>query len=539
MKLTVKGGGLAGGLALSLFPLAALGAKPLDFQALDQVTAAGVNPRHHWIQREGETVVARGAAADISMLADVILQDSVQTDARALNIHNAAAADSVSLLNVATLSRNGSGANADNDIVQENRLQQDAFFVGRLGSILADGPDTLHTWNIGFRRSTRQGVTDGYIINDRSVVTRNEQESLIAVVPQWDPTKDFTFDLGSWSAGSVDLGTLRVGGIADTDVGDYGFEVSTGPAELTGPSINFGRVRFLNDDIILQPGHFTLPEVDFGTASIEICVAGCISSSSNLGTVGGSQIGPLDPVTLADANPFKDWDLQAGSGIALIGSGEVSMTGPGAYIDLDFVLDINDFLDLEDLMGDTITREVSGSKAGTTFTETFRVDPADYFGSFPSIRLQERIVLLEPGPEQTFDIPEDGFCIQFGGSGCQAERLITTTVTYENDHTTVDLTSRSGSTQMEYWRQESELVFVPASMKGAQADMIVMSDASLTHRRNNNTLLNQSAQRNLRALNAVNASNAVIGNLNNMITHQNPAGSSARQTQLNRFIQRR
>lgn len=531
MTMLLKGGGIV----LSLCPLMAFAAKPLDFQALDQVTAAGIPAQHHWNQREGETVVARGAMADIDILANTILQDSVQADTRALNVHNTAASDSVSLLNIATLD----GLTPQYHIEQVNFLLQDAFFVGRLGSILADGPDTLYTWNIGFRRSAQQGVTDGYIINNRTVTTLHEQESLTAVVPQWDPSKDFTIGLGSWDPGSINLGELSLGGITDTEVaGKYGFEVSTGPVILDGPKIDFGSVRFLNDDIILQPGHFTLPAVDFGTASIEICVAGCLSSSSNLGRVGGNRIGPLAPATLPGANPFKDWNLQAGSGVALIGSGEVSITGPGAYIDLGFTLDINKFLDLGALMGGSISREVSRSKGGDSFSETFSINPADYFGAFPTIRLEERIVLLEGQSEQTFDIPEDGFCFQFGGSGCQAERVITTTATYENDDTTIDLTSRTGNTQMEYWRQETELVFVPAEMAGAEADMIVMTDASLSHNQSNNTLLQQNAQRNLRALNTVNASNAVIGNLNNMITHRNPTVSSTRQTQLNQFVQK-
>jgi hypothetical protein len=520
-------------LLLIPFSVSIEAAQSLDLQALDQVTAAGVNPQHNWIQREGETIVASGSIAEVELLSNTILQGDVQSDASALTVANVAATDNAQLLNVAII---------NDEIIfaeQTNYLEQDARFVGRLGRTLSGGPTVFYSYGRGYNRITDEGFSEGVVQIDRSFTSILESETLGVSVPKWDPTKDFTFQLGSWDTGSFSVGTLGIDLILDTGIaGSYGLAASTGPVVLYGPALDLGSIRLYNDDVIFQPGSFTLPAVDFGNATFEFCVAACTSGSIHLGRVGGTKIDPFSDVTLAGANPFKDWDLNAGSGIAAIGQGEVTVTGPGAYIDLGLTLDMNAALgSITDFLDDTI---FSGPLSDL-FDDVFGVKPSDILPSsakiLPVISFEERIVLLDPGPARTYQIDEDGLCVTFGAPGCEIERVITFTTVDEQDNTLTETTDRFSNSQMEYWEFEETIILVPGNFEGAQADMIVTTDSQLTHTKNNNTLLTDGAQRNLTAMNAINAANAVIGNSSNLMTSRVQLNQQQIHRQSNQFVQ--
>jgi len=503
--------------------------QPLDLQALDQVTAAGVNAQLNWIQREGETVVANGAIAEVSMSSSANLQGAVQNNTSSLNIINIAATDNAQLLNIAVI---------DDDInllEQSNYLEQDARFVGRLGRTLSGGPTVFYSYGRGYSNVYSQGYTEGVIQIDRNFSSVYEREDLTAGVPKWNPLQDFTFSLGSWNAGQTAPFDLGFDFIAEVAGVKGGIAAKVEDVVLFGPAIDFGSIRFFGDDVILQPGFFTLPAVDFGTATFEACAVGCIKGSKDLGVVGGGTIMPFSDITLADANPFKDWDLNAGSGIAAIGQGEVTVTGPGAFIDIGLTIDMNEILGP---VTDLFDNVISSGPIADGFSEVFGVNISDKLGSlkFPVISLQERVTILDPGPAQTYQIDGDGLCIVFGAPSCELSRVLTLRTTSEQDDTLTEQFERYENTQMEAWEYEETIVFVPGNIDDAQADLIVTTESKLTHIKNNSTLLTDGAQRNLAAMNAVNAANAVIGNSSNFITGSAQAGI---RSQSNRFVQYR
>jgi len=506
--------------------------QPLDLQALDQVTAAGVNAQHNWIQREGETVVANGATATVSLSSNATLQGAVQNNTTSLNIINVAATDNAQLLNIAVI---------DDDVnllEQSNYLEQDARFVGRLGRTLSGGSTVFYRYDRGYRSISSQSYSEGVIQIDRSFTSILETEVLAVGVPKWDPTQDFTFSLGSWDAGRANLGTLKVGAIVEVLGVKGGIEARTGPVILYGPALDLGSIRFYEDDVIFQPGFFTLPSVDFGKVTFEACAGACYKDGFTIGTVGGGTITPFSDITLAGANPFKDWDLNAGSGIAAIGQGEVTVTGPGAYIDIGLSIDMNEILGPVTDLFDNI---ISSGPIADGFSEVFNINISDELGSLrlPVITLNERVTILDPGPAKTYQIDEDGLCVVFGAPGCELSRVLTLTTTSEQDGTLTEQFERYENTQMEAWEYEETSVFVPGNVGDAQADLIVITESKLTHIKNNNTLLTDGAQRNLTAMNAVNAANAVIGNASNFITSSSQAMRSGVRSQSNRFVQYR
>ncbi|MDH5573581.1 MAG: hypothetical protein OEY89_17585, partial [Gammaproteobacteria bacterium] len=370
--------------------------------------------------------------------------------------------------------------------------------------------------------------------------------------------------LGTWDTGSVSVDVPAINLILDTEVaGSYGLYASIGPVvTLYGPAIDFGSLQFAGDDLILHPGSFTLPGVDFGTATFKFCVVDCVSGSTHIGMVGGDKIEPFSDITFAGANPFKDFDLNAGSGIAFIGQGEVTVTGPGAYFDVKLTLDMNEILGpVTDLFSDIISNNPI-KPISDLFSEGFDISIADELGVamiFPEITLEERITLLDPietekytvdengivvitgvpGQTKTYTVDENGLCVVFGASSCERKRVITLDSSHEEDGTVTTLQNRYGSNQMESWEHEETIVFVPANLEGAQADLIVTTDSHLTHSKNNNTSLSDGAQRNLTAMNAVNATNAVIGNASNMMAYRAQMTYSGTQLQSNQFVQNR
>ena len=509
-------------------------ARPLNSEALDQITAAGVNSQLNWVQREGEVVAASNATAEIDLLSNITLKGSVQNELKALNVVNAAASDSAQLLNIATIDDNITYAE------QTNELEQDSRFVGQLGKTISGGPTINYSYGRGYSRILNSSFSEGVIQIDNSFTSVLETEIYQASVAKWDPLTDYTFSLGKWDAGSVNLGTLGIDLIFDSGIaGSYGLALTAGPVKLFGPALDLGSIQFLKEDIIFHPGSFTLPAVDFGIATWEFCVAECTSGSTNIGKIGGTKISPFSDVIFADASPFKDWDLNLNSGIAAIGEGEVTVTGPGVYVDLSLTLDMNSvFGSITDFIDDAI----SSGPISDLFSDVIGVTPSDSFPglSLPVINFTERITILEAAGS-THTIDDNGLCISFvGAPGCEIEQIITITTTQEHDGTLTETTERNSDRQMEFYEFEETQIFNPGNFEDVQADIIVTTDSSLTHTKNNNTLLTDGAQRNLTAMNAVNASNAIIGNSSNLMNTQAILSNQPqvfRQTNL--FIQKK
>jgi len=526
------------GWALLLIPftLSVDAGQRLDSHTMDQVTAAGINSNAqlNWIQRDGETLVANDSSASVNITSNVSLDGQVQNNLNTINTINVAATDSVQLLNIAVVDDNAG------QVEQLNDSMQDARFVGQLERTLSAGPTIFYRYGRGFSNSLSEGMTEGAVQIDTSLTTTYRQDGYTVVVPKWDPTESFTLSLGNWDTGSFNLGTLRIGGIERTDVGSFGLEASTGPVTLIGPAIDFGSLRVESEDLIIQPGSFRLPGVDFGVASFEACVVGCLEGSVNLGTVGGTNIDPFPDITLEGASPFKGWDLNVGSGIAFIGDGDITMSREASTINVELALDMNKILGpITDLFDDLI----SSGPIADGFSEVFGVNVSDSLPNleFPEVTVGTELTIIEALDAQTYSFRpgDDGLCLTFGASDCELTRTITLRSSTEQDGTLSEIMNRTESSQAESWEFEETVVFVLGNMQEVQADIIVTTDSQLTQIKNNSTLLTNQAQRNLSTLNAVNAANAIIGNSSNFITQRSAYSQTNQQRQSNRIVQYR
>lgn len=284
------------------FSVSVEAARPLDSGTLDQVTASGVNPQLNWIQREGETVAASGATAEVELVSNTTLQGSVQNDVNAQALVNVASSDSAQLLNIAFID------DGTNKTEQTNYLEQDASFVGRLGRTLSGGPTVFYSYSYGYNNLLSQGSSEGVIQIDNTLTSSLEQEITTAAVTKWDPTKDFTIPLGKWDSGSVSLGKLGINLIYDSEIaGSYGLALTTrNDITLSGPKLDLGEVQFLNDDLILRPGSFTLPSIDFNYIDFTYCVATCKTESTYIGRVLGTSISPFKDEYISEGdNPSR------------------------------------------------------------------------------------------------------------------------------------------------------------------------------------------------------------------------------------------
>jgi len=559
------------------FSLSVHAGQPLDLGEMDQITAAGVNPQFNWIQREGETVVAAGAIANVKVSASVNLEGDVQSGTDALNLINAAASDSVQLLNVAIID------DENTKLDQTNSLEQNAQFVGSLAHLYSDGPTVYHQFERIYSSVSGQAETAGFIQIDTSNVTVTTTSNFDVAITKYDPTKDFTIPLnfspasalwdGNGSGRVLQIPDMSIGGTFSIDLfgiglEETGLEASLRDATISLPALDLGVLHFINEDIFLENAAIHLPGIDFGMASVRACWDGdCLVGNTSLPAIPSARIG-FDKILIPGVqNPFGDteiWDVNLATGIIAMGSGRGTLTGPGASVTVTLELNFNDLLTgydvasplsssplgtivsaipgpVGDIAGDIIGVIEDFPILGDAVNAVFSIVPINQIGSayalLPTLTFEETYEFIAPQTLE-FDISDLADCSLVLFGGCERTQTAKWTVTdTSEDGTFTDLTDRYDTSQMSYHETETTLTFMPGNLEGAQADMIVMTDSSLIHEKDNSTRLSDGAQRNVNTLNAINASRALIGNASNMATQRSQINYSSVQNQSNRFVQ--
>lgn len=507
-----------------------------------------------------DAVVARDGRLDLNTEAAIRLEGGAQQRIRAANVSNAAAADVVNAANVF------SGAAAGPlswslGLVQENILTQTEQVGARLERLSIIGADvvrddaTSFSRQDGFQRSVVDSVRDA--TSFRSVETLASDVE----IPSFRPLTDLTirpevgtpevFELPGFS---FDLKTTI--GVGDLS-GTFGVGADVGPTELGVPQVVFGELRLDGDDVVIAPGSFTLPQISLPDVSGEICFVDCASGTVRFDTVEATTLTlPIPETRFEGGNPFQDFDIQIGQGIAATGSGSFSFGGPRATVSANLSLSLPglrdeslelrlfpnlDFLDRSiPIPGVSVSDVLSSLGDSTTVT----IDLPDI--SLPDLSFD--ITLL--------DFASDPIALDFGFSGSMEDAVLCIAIistdcgtqsffkdeVFVRDDSRMTMAEESRSFSEAYSERREVQRRVGAELRDAEAELIAMSGARADVEHYSVVFVSDATQIGLRALNAANVTTAMVGNSANVFRtpSQRPgsgAPAAANLSQTNVFVQ--
>ena len=234
--------------------------------------------------------------------------------------------------------------------------------------------------------------------------------------------------------------------------------------------------------------------------------------------------------------PVKNIQLQAGHGVAGTGSGHIEVDTGGMELTVGFRLEIPPIGGKLELPGASVnlgpfgTIDIPGAEV-TLPTITF-----------PVLEFEFPIAQVDFG----------GFSVTFTNASfclavpinCTANReAIFVESSEEINNVFTSFAGDAFFTESESVESSFEIVF-PASLTDAEAELIAMSDGTLTVERESRVGVSSTAQQNLRAMTAVNATTAVVANALNVantgrIKLQTTGIGAFKLNQGNIFIQRR
>jgi len=485
-----------------------------------------------------EAIVGHDSELDLRLDATVRVTDGTQSELRALSLVNASAADAASALNVFDGKSADTGgrhllADQHNEIVQLETVGASLGAFSVAGETVTRRANSAHRSVRAVQDSMSETVTD---IDFSRITTRGVFD---ANIPADNPLQNFEVNLGFDPPAPLVLPGWGFDGIVTVDFGELG-EAKFGAAAEVGPTtfelggLSLGRVRFEGDDIVIGQGSVTLPAFDFPGVTGTVCVVACASETFDIPRVGGQTASlPIPEFRLEGANPFKDFDLKVGQGIAAVGSGSFSFDSIGASMNVGLSLELPD-------LNETISFTVPG---------LFDGDPVDI--SIP-------ITLELPDVDadwEVFSFEGPGFSDSFGFSGSMEDAVVCIALTtqtcgsqsFEKTEFIQRIDNRSTTStafasSFEEWSESREQESRPgAELREAEAELIAMSGAEARVNDYSLVIISGEAQRGLRAMNVANVTTAMVGSAANVARTPAAGGSagfaSGALTQTNIFIQ--
>lgn len=432
-------------------------------------------------------------------LSGVALGSAGQTGLRTLNLINVARSDAVNVVNLYDGSSPAIRSDGLFSLRQTNILLQSDFGQARLDFASLAGEastEVMQSGNISSSRTTFFGARHNDIFSQH-VTTR---EQYMARVPGFDPFGDFSIRFETPRDIGFTLPGFGFNGIIGEEPVAFGVAAFVAPTRFVIPSINFGTVSFEGDDLVIAPGSLTLPTIKFGGVTGAICSFTCAVGRSDPFTVGGQTLTvPVPELRIAGGNPFKNFDLQIGLGLAAVGTGsfafgDFSATGTAA---LTIVIP-----DVEAEIGFT----VPGLSGG---------DPVD-------VSLDIKI----PVPDLELDVT--AFDIQFAGvSGTINEAAICLTFPAAADCGTLNFTKEESMSRINnviieehfensHFESRSQTSRTEntgrTELREAEAELIALGKSQINVEDAGSVDVTEAAQQAFRVMNAVNAASAMVGN---------------------------
>jgi hypothetical protein len=308
-------GALAAILASGIAGAAVAAPPTLTDAALDGVTAGG--PAQPASGEPPVVIVADGATYVFDGEQSVLMEDKAQQGLRALNVVAASGSDVGNTVNVQSGAIDGFGAAS-----QLNHLQQRESATGSLGRASLDAVSSTR------RTATESQLSSGS--SSRQVAAQRLQsrsrtstvDQVAAFVPARDPFENPRLEVATPHIDPLHIDAISVDFLNED--GLFGIEGSIGPFTVKAPQLVLGTVTLDGDDVVLSAGHVVLPGFDLGAATVTVCFAICAQDSIRLGSFGERTVAlPDADLRFEDANPFKDTDINAGGGIAIVGAGSI------------------------------------------------------------------------------------------------------------------------------------------------------------------------------------------------------------------------
>lgn len=501
-------------VALAIASAAAQAApRDLDAAALDAVAAGAAPSDPSPVTGSTSAIVADQSELELHTVERVVLRDTAQRQAAAANVVNAAGADVIGATNIATdlggrvLAR------------QLNEVFQVEHSYGRVERIALAGPNLnrSHSSSSSFASSSSSSSTRASLLQSRS--SHSVQDTYNASVPGYFPLQNLTLTLGTPDLPSVTVPAFGFDLTTTDDVGGvYGIRGSLGPFTFDPPQIVLGTVSFQGDDLVVAGGYVDLPSLDLGSASIDLCVVDCGGVSVDLPTIDGPRIDLPGEWRFAGANPFKDVRINAGNGIAAAGSGHVSMSAAHVTLGAELSLDLPD-------LTTSFSFDVLGSEVSTP----------EFGVAIPPISASITLVDADIGPGYNADF-DGALCLAVQTSDCGR---LEHSESSQSSFVDVRQTSASASTARSESGSSSgeEAVTAGATLDGAEAELIAMSEGKAQVEQGSVVELGAQAQRGMQVVNAVNASGAIVGNALNVGTQRGALASSQGIAQTNSFTQ--
>ncbi len=505
---------------------------------------------------------------DVKRERKVNLNGTSQQGAQALNLENVLSSDIVSTNNVF----NGGNITLDEvttgiEVNQINSLHQLHRTQGSLNSSIA-----------GYRYETTT-----HLKNE----TESFDQKIYVSIDQHDQTTTLTMSENEWSAavGKVNFAeqfiegnkiitilepetiTLIAGGtigvIVDGWWGDkYGAEASYTGLFLEGPSASVNNIRPFgsNDSDLLIGATLRLGNIDFGVFRAEGCVGICAEVTKDLGGLEIlnlfeflAKVNPVidgvgfikEGIILEGMGSVFDDELNLNTGFAFIGNGSLKVLEPSSIkVAGEFNLKVD--------AGLTFTLDLSG------------VDVSGLFGpwprswSWPDTAENDKDIIDLKIPFTLLDIKspaiegiiydqsfEDKLIAKLGPGDVSASNDIEDIPTETEQDTSrifdKDIIDIGDSTSSESYEHT---VLTGGQMTGAEAELLALSEGSLSVDNSNRISLADGAQQNMRVFNGVNAVSSVAANAINIsrlptVTRGLSAVPQISMQQHNSFIQQR
>jgi hypothetical protein len=464
-------------------------------------------------------IVADGADYTFTGSQSVHMDGEAQRQAQALSLVGAAGSDVGNAVNLLQLDNP-----AGSDVLQTNQVRQQELHSGSLGRFTLHGENLTRVSSIeshlesGASSSRTSGQWQQSHVSSRTV------DQFAVFVPSHDPFQNLELTVATPQLDKLQIPAKSFDFREPS--GFLGLEGSFGPFTLGAPQLVLGTVRLEGDDVTLSSGHLVLPSPDLGTLALNACFLDyCVGRTVDLPTFAHDPV-PLPDLVFEGANPFKGTNLNAGGGVALVGSGTVSVQPSHVTIAGELTLDLPDpTFSFDFTFGDETDEE-------GTLIGPFTFDGPDVTIPIPAISVSHTFVDEDIGG--SFSGSFDGFlCVPTSmdcGTGSRRTERRESRVDARIHTQSRDAWS-SGDTTLSI----EVALYAGATLTDAEADLIAMSQASADIATESAIALTDAAQQGMRAANAVNAAGTLVGNALNVSTMRGVSSLG----QSNVFVQQR
>ena len=511
---------------------------PLSDQDLDHVTAGQSQAPTGQANQESSAVVTNHSSATLSDSANVENSATGPATGKGLNIVSAAESDVANGLNVLD-GLKGAVVEADIKSTQLNSVVQSSAPVGSVQSITGGGyikdisQIISHNTQSSFSLSHDLSSTASSSFHFQNVVTE-------ATVPGFNPF-DSVIDLPKLGIPAFTLPGFSFGfdlttGSEPTEFG-VAASVGVGPINVDLGGIDLGKLDLTQDHVILHNPTIDAPSVSGSiSGSGKVCFFECAKASGSatfnldandvLNAMGFHGFGDID----LGPNPFKDIKIQAGGGVAGVGSGTIDASAGSIGANINFELKWPDSLQSIDFkipgfsipLGDLGTIDVPGHDFGTV---SLNIKPVDF-----------TIPIIPTTSFGGFHLSSQNaaYCIASAGASCpvaSATFIDSSSDSSQEEHSSSSSSASSGD---QTTITEHQMLF-PPTVGDTEGQFLVLGESTLSSQSNSSLKMSGTAQQGFHAVNLLNLSSTLMANGVNV--SMTPVGTGFTLAQANNVLQ--